>query len=429
MNPNPTYYKRADIGNNRTAFMFDSLDNYNRFITETSAVATGIPRTLLDRYSSDNYKRENLRNTSWFGTTDINKLNQDIDTYLFNNQLDTFLNTLRSQTVNVDVIDIDQQKAIKFTDQEIGIFSFDLASLGLIRVYEYFSPLLKRVVNPNYVLGKKLPNGDTIFYHKFMPFVPQHEVNYVIDKGGFYSEILDIVIPKNQLIEIETDNKTYWACPERQEIPEHEVIRQQKIDEKGNLVFSSTFRKSFIYIPKIEKSLPRVDIILGSTFAAYVNAETQMIYSSMAAIAIAEKLSKSGVNYRFLATYPLRMNGGRTVYPFVVLKKEGEALDKNKMAVLTSDARQFRLNQFKAYATAAFDAGYGEYLDQWGIGYPVDNVSEIKTAYMDYLKSQNNPEDQAAAKNERSKIVLNGALSLDQATRQYNDVISQISKI
>ncbi len=173
-----------------------------------------------------------------------------------------------------------------------------------------------------------------------------------------------------------------------------------------------------------------MDLIIAANFNAGIDAKDQMIYASMAAIAIAEKLSKSGVQYRIIASYPVMSIQGqsRESYAFVTLKKEGEPLDKNKMAVLLSDGRYYRYQQFRGFYAVQYDAGYDANISVGGIGRAIVDATKIKDAYMDTLKKSTNPEDVTASKNPNTKIVFNGALSRVQAENQYNDIIRQISK-
>lgn len=428
---NPSYYKREKLDTKRTAFYFETLDSYNRFINEIDNVAQGRARTAFDRYSDLDRARRRAEK-SWYGTDDPNLITKDIDTFLFNNELDSFLQSFRNNTLNVDVIDLDQNKAIKFTEKEIGIFSFDLASLGLIRVYEYYSPLLKKIVDGNLVKSRKAENGDLIFYHIYQPFIPKHYLKWNEKENGYYSTILKRKVPIKDLVEEVTPNIEFYF-PEREEIPEHEVERIQAKDENGKPKFSTTFKKSFVYIPKIEKPLPRIDLIVAANFNADVNAETQMIYASMAAITIAEKLSNSSVQYRIIAAYPVlstypTATNNKEQYAFVVLKKEGEGLDKNKMAVLLSDGRFFRYQQFRGFVATQYDAGNDDKISIDGIGRGIMDSNQIKQAYIDLLQKSPNPDDQEAANNPQTKIVFSGALSRRAAEDQYNQIISQISK-
>lgn len=428
---NPSYYKREKLDSTRTAFYFENLNSYYRFIDDTDKVAQGRARSAFDKYGDlERAKRRASKN--WFGTDDPDLIKKDVDVFLFNNELDSFLQAFRNNTINVDVVDIDQNKAIKFTEKEIGIFSFDLASLGLIRVYEYYSPLLKKIVDGNLVKSRKSENGDLIFYHIYQPFIPKHYLQWNEKENGYYSNILKRKVPIKDLVEEVTENIQFYF-PEREEIPEHEVERIQAKDANGKPKFSTTFKKSFVYIPKIEKPLPRIDLIVAANYNSNVDAETQMIYASMAAITIAEKLSNSGVQFRIIGAYPVLSlypsdRSNKEQYAFVVLKKEGEGLDKNKMAVLLSDGRFFRFQQFRGFVATQYDAGNDDRIDIQSLGRGITDATKIKDAYIDMLLKSPNPEDQASANNPQSKIVFSGALSRRAAEDQYKQIIDLISK-
>ena len=428
------YYKKNRLSGNRTAFMFDSLIDYNRFIDETSnAVPTNSRARFKFNSFGGNYITRVAADVTKFGTTDASLVTNKIDTYLFNNELEGFLNTLRARTINVDVIDIDQQKAIKFTEQEIGVFSFDLASLGLIPVIEFYSPVLNDLVSGNLVKSENKSSGELYFYHIYQPEIKKHIVKFNTNFNGYYSELLNRVVPKEELIEEDYNGDIVFYYPFKAEVQKHKVEKRQKVDANGKKKFSTTWKKSFVYMPKVEKTLPRIDIIVGSSFSWDVDAKEEMIYSSMAAITIAEKLSNSRVNYRIVAAYPVRTsrpNSGtkEEIYTFVTIKKEGEVLDKNKIAVLLSDGRQFRYQQFKGFVSAMYDAGFDDKISD-SIGSPISDANLIKTAYIDFLASSDSPSDKEAAKRPESKIVFSGALSMQQAEDQYRDIIGQISRV
>jgi hypothetical protein len=409
--------------------------DYNRFIDDVDRVAQGRARIALDRYSDIERARNRAirEGDRWYGTTDPNLIEANVSSYLFNNELDSFIQSFRNRTINVDVTDIDQNPTIKFTEKEIGIFSFDLASLGLIRVYEYFSPLLDKIVDPNLVKSYKNEEGKLIFYHIYQPYVKRHIVEFDGRFNGYYSNVLGRVVPISQLIEEVDEKGIYFVYPERLEIPRHDVERIQATDKDGRKKFSTTFKKSFVYIPKVEKPLPRIDLIVAANFNSDVDAKTQMVNASMAAITIAEKLSNSNVNYRIIAAYPVLSiypsdRNNKEQYAFVVLKKEGEPLDKNKMAILLSDGRFFRIQQFRGFLATQYDAGNDSNIEIDKIGRGIGDGNQIKQAYIDYLKTSTNPEDIQAANNPQSKIVFSGALSRKQAEDQYKTIINEISK-
>lgn len=470
------YYKKNKLSGNRTAFMFDSLMDYNRFIEETTNLLpiNSNAKRVIDNYN-DNYIRNGTNTDSKFGTTDASLVTNNIDTYLFNNELEGFLNTLRARTVNIDVIDIDQQKAIKFTEQEIGVFSFDLASLGLIPVIEFYSSLLNKVVSGNLVKSEKKANGELYFYHIYQAEIEQHIVKFNANFNGYYSDVLKRVVPKDQLVEEDKNGDIIFYYPFTPEIQKHKVEKRQQLDDNGKKKFSTTWKKSFVYMPKVEKTLPRIDIIIVSSFGANVNAKTEMIYNGMSAIAVAEKLSKANVNYRIIAAYPIetpRAGNREQIYSFLTLKKEGEVLDKNKIALLLSDGRHLRLKRFKALILAQYDAGFDNKISE-EVGYTINddyiiltnankkyelfnktnrtifqnrffdsekeaqdyaltnriNVNRVKNAYIEYLELSDSPSDKKAAENRNSKIVFGVSISQQQAQDQYNDIIGQISRV
>ncbi len=216
--------------------------------------------------------------------------------------------------------------------------------------------------------------------------------------------------------------------PEKPKIEKHEVERRQKVDKKGNKVFSSTFKKSFIYIPKVTTQLPRIDLIINASYGWSVSAVDQMIWSSMAAISIAEKLSASNVDFRIYASYPVKVNNNKKVYTFVKIKDSGEPLNINGIAILTSDGRQFRYQQFKGFITTAADAGYGSDIPM-SIGTPIINEGDIKNAFIEYLKRTKDFDSDDAAVFDNSKIVFGQSLNRQAAVDKYNQVVQQISNV
>jgi hypothetical protein len=426
MNPTPDYYKRTAIDPNNTVFLFENLDSVSRFIKDTEKSSTGYPKSQLEYYKSGSYVDSMISNegATWFGTTNKNLVTNTNDTYLFNDKIDEFTSKFKRATLNVDVTNIDQNKTIKFTEKEVGIFSFDLASLGLIRVYEYWSPLLKRIVSGNFVRSRKVENG-IIFYHEFVKAIPFHKVEYSVQYGGYYSNILKRVVSKDELIE----QDTIFYFPEKPEIPQHDVDRKQQVDDQGRLKFSSTFKKSFIDIPKIEKELPTIDILVNSTYSAATDGTKEMIWSTMAALAIAEKLTNSGINYRIISFFGVSAgNPQKSIYDYVVVKQQGEPLDKNKIAYLLSDARTIRRTFFQLAVASQVDAGY-ENIVNASIGSVINKNDIIKSKYLEFLQKSENQQDRESAKYPNSKIVFSNARTEQQGIDEYNNIISQISRV
>lgn len=422
-------YNKQVVAPNTTVFMFDKIYEYNDFIEQK---ATELPnlnlnaKRVFDDTTGPDYVRSTARDITKFGTKDISQVTGKLDTFLDSNRLNQFLDQFRNQTVSFDSIDIDQKKKIVFTSQEIGIFSFDLASLGLVRVYEYYSPYFNKIISPNFVKSYKNAEGKLVFYHIMVEGVPRHILE--LKAGKLYSERLDREVEFSEAEKVETEDSIKYYLPEKPKIEKHEVERRQKVDKKGNKVFSSTFKKSFIYIPKVSTQLPRIDLIINASYAWGVDATEQMIWSSMAAISIAEKLSASNVDFRIYASYPVKFNNNKKVYTFVKIKDSGEPLNINGIAILTSDGRQFRYQQFKGYITTGADAGYGADIP-YSIGSPINDETDIKTAFIEYLKKTKDFDSSDSAVFENSKIVFGQSLSRQAAIDKYKQVVGQISKV
>lgn len=490
VNPNPDYYKRYEIPNNgriqRRVFSFDrptQMFRFNEDIANNYAEPNSTAKQMLDDIRSGNYMQRNANRVTWYGTTDPNLLTATPTQYLFSNELGNFLNTLRGRTINVDTISLDQNKNIKFTEQEIGVFSFDLASLGLIPVYEFYSHVLKKVVKNNFVRvekdedgkNKKNASGELMFYHIYREAIPEHEIIFDVGMGGYYSPLLNRVVQEDEFI-----TKTYGGLNQylfipQPEVQKHPVERRNQLNKDGKKKFTTTFKKVFIYIPKIEKDLPRIDIIITASFSSSVSATTEMLYSSMSAIALAEKLSRSGVNYKIVVAFAgtTMNNNNKEVYSFTTLKSDGQVLDTNLIASSVSDARYFRATSFQTYIAMQYDSGWNGDISS-GIARPIDDknvilkkgngkyevvsittqqplfsgrefdseqeaeqfsvsrgeqVNRVKNAYIEMLKMSDDPQDKKEAQNRNSKIVFSGALNMQEAENQYNLAVQQISRV
>lgn len=432
------YYKLAYVGGRQNAvYYFDDLSSVFRF---NSDILNAIPKSSSEYTIAGNYidrieqvaaSSINSQGVTWYGTTDSSWAGKPINQYLKSSEMFTALQNLLQETLNVDVIDLDQKKTINFNDREIGIFSFDLASLGLYPVYEYYSHLLKRTVDPNFVESYVNESGERIYYFVGLPYVPKHEVKYNIDFAGYYSKVLGRVVSKNEIVEqLPTDPKdeiTYFF-PERQEIPKHDVQQIQAVDESGELRFSSTFKKSFIQIEKVYKRLPRIDIIVPVSYSGIVKSE-EMFWNSIAVASVAQKLSDSNIDYRIIACETGKtVKGEKSCYGFIQLKDDEQPFDINQLGLVVSDARVFRTEFFRFDYAMQYRAGYGAYFDS-SIAFAINNVDVIKSMYMGYLAQSTNESDIEASTNPDSKIVFPQALSKQAAINSYNKVVSQVSNL
>lgn len=419
-------------GYGRTAFLFDSLVNMQYFINET---LKKIPTTsskynvFKDYLNTTTLKRKVDNDRNFYGVRDSNWVGNKIDRYDKISDIDSETRKLTNRASKLQFKDIDQKKQIQFTEREMGIFSFDLASLGLVRVYEYYSPILDAIVTPNLVKSEKANNGETIYYYVGNPYVPKHEIKYVGKQGGYYSEILKRLVDKDTLIEEEGEDRiVVYYYPEKEEVLRHEVSRKQAKNKDGKPKFATTFKKVFIYIPKVINNLPRVDIIIPISYGGGVTSE-ESFWNSIAMLSICEKLSKSNVNYRVVGAYGGRtLSGRQNIYQFVILKDETKPLDPNQLAIATSDMRYFRIEGFMLDWATQYEAGFENNMDS-GVANTITDRDEIKNAYVEYLSLSSSETDRKSATMLSSKIVLPTALNEQQALTSYNDVIKEISNL
>jgi hypothetical protein len=426
--------RKEIINSKKVVYYFDSITDMQNF---SNQVLQRIPfgsyayktiqhytneKEILKRQLNESIKRR----LEWFGVSDtqLDWLNSGVTNYNKMQELQCSVDSLTKNISKLDIIDIDQSKRIKFTEKEIGIFSYDLASLGLIKVYEYYSNLLQRIVSGNFIIKE-----NKAFYFVGQKYIPRHEVKYVADKSGFYSNILGRLVDKKDLECIEKNNSFLYFYLEQQEIPKHIVEQKHKIGKNGKPMFTTTFKKCFINIEKVKNPLPRIDLIVVPAFNGAVTA-SQIFYNSVSLITICEKLSKSNVNYRLLTSYcgATPQDLDCEVFSFINIKNENQILDINQIAILSSDARFYRYENFKLKYAMQYDNGWENKMDT-NIAIPINDVDKIKNTYLEYLSKQTSQSDRDAAKRPNTKIVIPRALNMQEAQDAYDTVMNQISKL
>lgn len=429
LNPNPQYYKREQMSANTWTFSFNSIMEYDKFIDDKTITATSSASRNLVAYANGSRVNQLVRNgITWYGTTNAQDVSGNLDTFLYRAEIQNVLSNITNRVNQINLSDIDQQKSIKFTQQEIGIFSFDLASLGLIKVYEYFSPLLKEIVSGNLVESYKTQNEQTLFYFVGQPFVPKHEIEYNVKTVGFFSPILKRNIPKEDLLFIDDGTRLFYEFQEQKEIPRHEVQRKHKLNSNGSKKYATTFKKCFVYIPKVIKPLPRIDIIVPFSFSGNDAAET-LKFNAIPAIALSEALSKIGINFRIIVAYPIMQSSPTLkIFQYINVKKEEDGLDKNKIALFSGDPRYYRYQRFRGIISSISDVGKD---DRGGDGNwsTITDDNEIKQNYINFLAKSTNPEDIAASKRVDSKIIQRPVSSETDAIQEYERIINLIKSL
>ncbi len=363
---------------------------------------------------------------SKYGTTNLSLINGPITTYLFNNELDRYIEEFNDRTAKSDKRNLEQKRKIKFTSQEIGIFSFDLASAGLIRSFEYFSPLLNRIVANSDVFSRE-EDGKVVFYHIHQDEIPEHDLD--LRYGLWYSPFLKINIdPKDAVEKTLPNGETGYYLPYSPEVPEHAVEQRQKVSEDGRPIFTSTTKKSFVYLPELKLNLPKVDLILPVSFSWGVNAATQMLYNCFAPITVGLKLEQSNVKTSMVTITGSR-SGNKTVYTVIKIKQPKNRIDRNRIASIMSDGRFFRRLFFSSVVANYDYVGWGNDLVD-GLGFPINDVDTLRDLYSDILRQRQEFDNVSAQTvTTQNKLFFRQCLNERAAVAEYDRMINVIQNL
>lgn len=174
-------------------------------------------------------------------------------------------------------------------NDRFGIFSYDLASMAMTYVYEYFTLKTNVKVDANFV----------------------EKIN-------------------NKFFKIGT--KT-------------EVIQKIKRRKNGTPVVISSVKKVFIDFDKKNKQERSVEIFVNNSFS-YKEKAKDVIYNSMAAISVAQNLLLKGFKVK-LTSLLVAANNGKYYFHFVPVKRFNQPIDINAAAYVCGDPRFFRYQGFK----------------------------------------------------------------------------------
>lgn len=216
-----------------------------------------------------------------------------------------------------------EKPKMKINDR-FGVFSFDLASMQMTYVYEYFDKK-----------GNKV------------------DANFVKKIGtNFYFE--------NEIVE--------------QRIKRH---------ENGNPVVVSSVRNCLIDFEKQPKKQRAVEIFVINSASASVLPK-DFIYNSMAAISVAKNLILKGFQVKITALLSVT-NNNTFYYHFIPTKRFNQPLDINATAYVCGDTRFFRYQGFKIYLKG-YDRN--NKISPDGLGYPFTVKKTIsETIEKEYVKN------------------------------------------
>lgn len=428
-------YKKVTLTeNNNTGvvYMYDTYYDFLDFNEEQFRLIDQNPTSnafsVKQGYFSQNELESFARDISWFGTTDVSEVTDEIRSFLMNNELETETQQLTNQTLPSIDFDLEQKKQLEFTSQEIGIFSFDLASLGLIRVFEYFSPLLNRNVDANYVKSYKVDDNKLVFYHVYTAQIPEH----ILDQrnGKLFSTLLNTFIEKNDAqMKTDANGVIYFVHPFKDEIEKHDVVRRQRVNDDGSLKFSSTWKKSFIYIPIQENRIPQLDLFFVSSFSGSRDARDEIFWNAVLLNTLIDLLSKANIRFRVFAGVGNTWRGNEQNLSFTKVKDINDAIDTNLVAILGGDARSYRYNGFKWYLASGWDSGLDRNITS-SFGRVTTDTTILKNALIETLTKTNDfGSSREDTINPRTKILVPPVINITQARDAILDIMQQIEGV
>lgn len=254
-------------------------------------------------------------NNGWYGdSTDYEKLVNGYTEFTDPKLLAKTISQIKGEIPSSLFAGLEKPK-MNINDR-FGIFSFDLASMAMTYVYEYFD--------------KKGQKVDSNFVYKV--------------KNKFYS--------------LET---------------KQEVEQRIKRRKNGTPVVVSSVRNCMIDFEKKEQNERAVEIIINSSFAGREKA-SKVLYNAMAGISVAQNLILKGFKVKVTSLLTVNNKENKNYYHFVPVKRYNQPLDINAAAYVCGDARFYRYQGFKMYIW-----GYDQDNEKTpqGIGIPIENMTDI----------------------------------------------------
>lgn len=161
--------------------------------------------------------------------------------------------------------------------------------------------------------------------------------------------------------------------------------------EQGELKTKTDTKELFGYFPYLPKENNAVEFFISNLGAASVKAEN-LLYGGLAAIILAELLTKSGYKVKINIVVATFQNAKKDTIVGVMIpaKNYEEPIDRNLIALLSSDPRFLRFDGFKGLV-CAYDSFQQSIPSNYGIVINDDQLKDFfeNTPYAEKLISKN----------------------------------------
>lgn len=202
-------------------------------------------------------------------------------------------------------------------------------------------------------------------------------------------------------------------CFDRAAMTLYKVKESERSDK---LKVKTGTKELFAYFPEVSREKHAVEFFISCDASGSVKAE-QMLYGGVSAVIMAELLIKAGIKVKINIVIGSALDGLRQKYVgcIIPVKQYDEPLDRNVLALLSSDPRFMRFDAFKGVICAFENFGMET---PGGMGLPM-NGPQLKTLLEDSGYTENLPS--------KHRFYFGGTFTEEDALTKINNTINDIS--
>jgi hypothetical protein len=321
---------------------------------------------------------------------------------------DDFKNLLDYQTWLNSTIDkmsaLNQSELIRFKKPMIDNLNLKMPQwFGKRATYEILAQGVKEFQNP-----ELLDNIYNEVSHELSPIVTQ---KLKAKKLKFNALGLG-------LFSFDRAAMTLYKTSENSTVEQDAIEIKTRIRTQTKIRIKTNTKDLFAYFPEVKKDMHAIEFFISADAAGDVTAE-QMLYNGVSAVIMAELIIKAGIPLKINIVIGSALDKFRNSYLgcVVPVKNYNEPLDRNVVALLSSDPRFMRFDAFKGLI-CAFESF--NLPTPAGLGFAM-NAEQLKTVFenSDYVKKLPSAH----------RYYFGGTFSQSQALEKINDTIDDIAQL
>lgn len=195
------------------------------------------------------------------------------------------------------------------------------------------------------------------------------------------------------------------------------LYKVKESEQSEQLKVKTNTKELFAYFPEVSREKHAVEFFISCDASGSVKAE-EMLYGGVSAVIMAELLIKAGIKVKINIVIGSALDGLRQKYVgcIIPVKHYDEPLDRNVLALLSSDPRFMRFDAFKGVICAFENFGMET---PGGLGLPMD-ARQLKTLLEQSGYTENLPS--------KHRYYFGGTFTEDSALRKINHTIEDIAQ-